>query len=115
MFENWIYLKLCAYCVFILHIFLQAYENDIVIPLPELLIKAFWSIVPDISKFGLHSLRAGDATVCENSGESDKLFKRHGRWRSESAKDSFIRDMLDSRLLVLLRLVNRFICIMFSL
>lgn len=70
----------------------------------ELFIEAFQTIVPDISKFGLHSLRSGGATVCANSGVSDRLFKRHGRWRSESAKDGYIKDMLDSRLLVSLRL-----------
>lgn len=31
MFENLIYLKLRAYCVFILHVFFQTYENGVVI------------------------------------------------------------------------------------
>lgn len=70
----------------------------------ELFIEAFQSFVPDISKFGLHSLRAGGATACANSGVSDRLFKRHGRWRSESAKDGYIKDDLDARLLVSLKL-----------
>ena len=53
----------------------------------ELFIEVFRGFVPDISKYGLHSLRAGGATVCANSGISDRLFKKHGRWKSESAKD----------------------------
>lgn len=41
--------------------------------------------------FGLHSLRAGDATAA-NNGVSDCLFKRHGRWKSDKAKDSYMGD-----------------------
>jgi hypothetical protein len=33
-------------------------------------------------KFGLHSLRSGGATAAANYGIKDRLFKRHGRWRS---------------------------------
>ena len=39
------------------------------------------------SKFGLHSLRAGGASAAVNSGVPDRLFKRHGRWLSDRAKD----------------------------
>ena len=35
------------------------------------------------SKFGLHSLRAGGASAAANAGVNDRLFKRHGRWKSE--------------------------------
>lgn len=66
----------------------------------ELFTEAFKCFVPDISKYGFHSLRAGGATVCANSGISDRLFKRHGKWASESAKDGYIKDKLESRLLV---------------
>ena len=37
--------------------------------------------------YGLHSLRAGGATAVANRGIPDRLFKRHGRWKSDSAKD----------------------------
>lgn len=47
--------------------------------------------VSDISKYGLHSLRADGATVCANSGIPDRLFKRHGRCASETAKDGYIK------------------------
>ena len=46
----------------------------------------------DSSKFGLHSLRAGGASAAANAGVADRLFKRHGRWRSESAKDGYVKD-----------------------
>lgn len=50
--------------------------------------------------FGLHSLRAGGATAAANAGIPDRLFKRHGRWRSETAKDGYVKDNVDSLLLV---------------
>ena len=50
--------------------------------------------------FGVHSLRAGGATATAASGMPDRLFKKHGRWRSESAKDGYIVNPLDQRLLV---------------
>jgi hypothetical protein len=41
---------------------------------------------------------------CENNelksnlGISDRLFKKHGRWRSETAKDGYVKDSLPDRL-----------------
>ena len=68
--------------------------------MPELFIQAFQSFVPDIKKLGLHSLRSGGATTCANLGISDRLFKKHGRWRSETAKDGYVKDSLPDRLSV---------------
>ena len=50
--------------------------------------------------FRVHSLRAGGAMAAADSGMSDRLFKKHGRWPSESTKDGYIVDLLDQRLLV---------------
>ena len=50
--------------------------------------------------FGLHSLRAGGASAAANAGVVDRLFKRHGRWKSENAKDGYVRDALQERLKV---------------
>ena len=52
------------------------------------------------SKFGLHSLRAGGATAAANSGVPDRLFKRHGRWRSDRAKDGYVKDNVKALLSV---------------
>ena len=49
--------------------------------------------------FSLHSLRAGGATAAA-AGVSDRVFKRHGRWKSETAKDGYIEDSLHKRLSV---------------
>ena len=56
----------------------------------ELFIQAFQYFVPDIKKLGLHSLRSGGATTCANLGISDRLLKKHGRWRSQTAKDGYV-------------------------
>ena len=49
-------------------------------------------------EFGLHSLRAGGATAAANAKVLDRCFKRHGRWKSENAKDGSIKDSIESRL-----------------
>ena len=54
--------------------------------------------------FGLHRLRARGTLAAANAGVSDRLFKRHGRWRSDNAKDRYIEDSLDNRLSVTRRL-----------
>ncbi|KAL5020676.1 hypothetical protein ScPMuIL_002241, partial [Solemya velum] len=38
------------------------------------------------------NLRAGGASKAANAGIPDRLFKRHGRWRSETAKDGYVKD-----------------------
>ena len=49
-------------------------------------------------EFGLHSLRAGGATAAANAMVPDRMFKRHGRWKSENAKDGYVKDDVRSRL-----------------
>ena len=41
-----------------------------------------------------YSLRSGGATAAANAGVPDRLFKRHGRWASEPAKDGYVQDFL---------------------
>ena len=41
---------------------------------------------------GFHTFRAGGATATVNVGVPHRLFKRHGRWRLEKAKDGYIED-----------------------
>lgn len=66
----------------------------------ELLLEKIEAIGLNPKLYGLHSLRAGGATAAANAGVPDRLFKRHGRWRSENAKDGYIKDSLASRLSV---------------
>ena len=60
--------------------------------------------VTDVKRFCLHSLRAGGVSAAANNGVKDRMFKRHGRWVSESAKDGYIKDNIDERLSVSLSL-----------
>ena len=62
----------------------------------DLFKEALRSVGLDPKNFGLHSLRAGGASAAANIGVPDRLFKKHGRWRSETAKDGYIYlDKLD--------------------
>ena len=56
--------------------------------------------VPDTANISLHSFRAGGATAAANAQVPDRCWKRHGRWRSDSAKDGYVEDSIDNRLLV---------------
>jgi len=49
-------------------------------------------------------LRSDGASCADKRGVKDKLFKRHGRWLSESAKDGYVKDLLQERLSVSLTL-----------
>ncbi|KAK3099945.1 hypothetical protein FSP39_012245 [Pinctada imbricata] len=66
----------------------------------EIFISAFSPFVSNIKDYGLHSLRSGGATAAASFGIHDRLFKRHGRWKSELAKDGYVKDSLHERLLV---------------
>ena len=44
------------------------------------------------------------ASATANAKVSDRLFKRHGRWRLENAKDGYVKDDVDYRLEVSRRL-----------
>lgn len=66
----------------------------------ELILNALKEVGEDPSKFGVHSLRSGGATAAANLDIPDRLFKAHGRWRSETAKDGYIQDNIEKVLSV---------------
>ena len=66
----------------------------------EIVLQAFAELGYPKHLFGLHSLRAGGASAAANAGVSDRLFKRHGRWKTDRAKDGYIKDSLESLLSV---------------
>ena len=53
----------------------------------ETVLQAFAELGDPKHLFALHSLRAGGASAAANAGVSDLLFKRHGRWKTDQAKD----------------------------
>ena len=66
----------------------------------ESLVKLLREFVPNTANISLHSFRSGGATTAANAQVLDRCWKRHGRWRSETAKDGYVEDSLDNRLLV---------------
>ena len=59
----------------------------------EILLENLRKIGLDSSKFGLHSLRSGGAPEVANCDfVCDRLFKKHGRWRSDSVKDGYVKE-----------------------
>ena len=61
----------------------------------EFILTAFESIGLKKSSFGLHSLRSGGASAAAAAGVSDRLFKKHGRWKSETAKDGYVHENIE--------------------
>ena len=58
----------------------------------ELLRNVLQAIHLDDKKYGLHSLRSGDASLAEALGVPDRLIMRQGSWRSVSSKNRYIRE-----------------------
>ena len=54
----------------------------------------------DPTKFGTHGLRAGGLSSSVAKGVDHALSKKHGRWKSDSSKDLYIRQSVDQRLQV---------------
>jgi hypothetical protein len=52
------------------------------------------------ARFCLHSLRSGGATAAASAGVDDRLFKKHGRWKSDSAKDGYVKESISNRMRV---------------
>ena len=63
-----------------------------------LILKAFSEVGEDITVLGTHSLRKGGATAAARSAVEDRLFKRHGRWKSERSKDKYVTEDLKQKL-----------------
>ena len=66
----------------------------------ELLKKKLEQLGFPAADFSLHSLRAGGATAAAAAGVPDRVFKKYGRWKSESAKDGYVEDSFHERLSV---------------
>ena len=66
----------------------------------EILLCALEDLGYDKKLFGLHSLRSGGASAAAAAGIEDRLFKKHGRWKSENAKDGNVKEDVNQRLSV---------------
>ena len=56
--------------------------------------------LPHSTNISPHSLRAGGASAAAENGTSDRLISKHGRWKSEGARNGYIKDSLKNRLSV---------------
>ena len=66
----------------------------------SLLLEVFRSVGKDPSVLGTHSLRKGGATAAARNAVEDRLFKKHGRWRSDKSKDKYVKENLTQKLFV---------------
>jgi len=66
----------------------------------ELLLNALSDVGLDKKKFGLHSLRSGGASQAAHNCIPERLLKSHGRWKSDIAKDGYIKESLNNKLSV---------------
>ena len=66
----------------------------------EIIHTALSEFGPNVANFGLHSFRSGGATAAAQNDTSDRLFKIHGRWKSDKAKDGYVLESLQKRLSV---------------
>ena len=62
--------------------------------------KTLRGFVPDPQVYGTHSFRSGGASAAAHSGVPDRVFQRHGLWKSATAKDGYVEDSTDVKLSV---------------
>ena len=70
------------------------------------LLKVMKAVVLNWKDYGLHSLRVRGTSLAANKGIPDRLFKRHGRWKCDRAKDGYVEDDLKLLLSVSKNLQN---------
>ena len=58
----------------------------------EHILKAVASIGENPKQYGAHSLRRDGATFSARFGVKDRLFKKHGRWKSDNATHGYIEE-----------------------
>jgi integrase len=66
----------------------------------EIILSALEEIGLDKKNFGLHSLRSGGATAATAADINDRILKKHGRWKSDKAKDGYVKENLFEKLSV---------------
>jgi hypothetical protein len=65
----------------------------------ECLVSKLKTVMGNVN-IGLHSLRSGGATTAANSNINDRIWKKHGRWISDSSKDGYVKDSFENRISV---------------
>lgn len=57
----------------------------------EIMLGALKAVVPDVAVFGLHSFRSGGASAACSANVPLFLVSKHGRWKSESARNKYLK------------------------
>ena len=65
----------------------------------EIVLAAIKPFVPDISRFGLHSLRSGGASAASNAHVPPLLISMQGRWKTDKARNVYLQANASSKLL----------------
>ena len=65
----------------------------------ETVLQALKPFVPDIARYGLYSLRSGGATAANSAHSPLPLISRHGRWKSDKARDVYVKPSTQDALL----------------
>ena len=66
----------------------------------ELLLEVLTQAGLEQTKFGLHSHRSGGVSEAAHNRIPERLLKAHGRWKSDIAKDGYIKENMRNRLSV---------------
>ena len=64
------------------------------------LLTPVWADDGEVRQYGLHSHRSGGASEAANNDVSDRLIGKHGRWSSNTSRDTYIKDNMRKRLSV---------------
>ena len=65
----------------------------------ELIVHRLREVIPVELNIGVHSLRASGVSAAVKAGVDRRVYKKHGRWRSD-AVDGYIKDSIESKLVV---------------
>ena len=63
----------------------------------EVILLKLKAIGLDTSKLGLHSFRIGVASAAINNDLPDRMVKKHGRWKTDKAKDLYCREDINQQ------------------
>ena len=68
----------------------------------EVILLKLKAIGLDTAKLGLHSFRIGGASAAINNDLPHRMVKKHGRWKTDKAKDLYCREDINHQLMSVL-------------
>ena len=80
-----------------INIFLNCKTDFISIVYSDTYKLLFTVVLPHTTNITPHSLRAGGASAAAENGVPDRQIPKHGRWKSENARNGYILDSVKNR------------------